>query len=222
MIAALQAALARAVTRPWPGGDDPALAGFDARGLALLARLTVAKRLEKIALALPVTARLLADRLDAVGAAFAAACPPSDPTRLAGAAAFVAFLEARPPEGVPPWLIDTARFEHAFLRARLHGDDAPAAMATGVRVRRRRAAVLCALDWDVRPLFVADVPQAGIERVPLRLAFVGHAAAATPRLYALAPAVFDLVAALDDWQEVGSLPADALEALARRGILEVG
>jgi len=221
VIALRQAPLARAVTRPWPSGDDPVLAGFDPAGLALLARLTVAKRLEKIALALPVTARLLGLRFEDVGSAFVAASPPADPTRLAGATAFVAFLAAMPENGLPPWLLDTAEFELAFLLARLQGDDRPAPTPSGTAVRRRPATVLRAFDWDVLPLFGAGAPPGSVERAPLFVASVGNAREATPRVYALVPEVFALAASLDDWQPVETLPTARVEALVRRGILEV-
>jgi hypothetical protein len=79
------------------GGEDSTvdLEGFDGALLHVEARLSYAKRLEKITAVLPKTFELLGSRVFAVVRAFVDSCPPTTLSRLENACQFHRFLMSR-------------------------------------------------------------------------------------------------------------------------------
>lgn len=212
------------------GGAGPADERFTAADharLRLEARFSHEKRMQKIAAAFPRTLARLGRAAPAIIRAFAEACPPEGISRLDNARQFHAFLAQRwrraPPK--PAWLADLMACEFACLRARMDGFES-AAGAGGVRgaVRRRRNVVLLRCGHDVRPLFDGS---GGRVRARATVLAVGMPPGFDePQVFELAPAVFDLLAALDDWTEVSDLrEAPAIGALVREladgGLVEV-
>ena len=98
--------------------DTQRLAGIDSREIEAFAQSLIGKRALYARRALPLTARALGDRFDALfrqairGAA-------RDATNRSDAAALTAFLDRRVAkcELEPPWVADLARFELAFIDA---------------------------------------------------------------------------------------------------------
>ena len=98
--------------------DTERLAGIDRRETEVFAQSLIGKRALYARRALPLTARALGDRFDAlfrqaIGGAAREATNRSD------AAALTAFLDRRAAkcELEPPWVADLARFELAFIDA---------------------------------------------------------------------------------------------------------
>ncbi len=92
-------------------------------------------------------------------------------------------------------------------------------------VRRRSAVVLQHCTYDVQPIFEDDAATIPVKRETM-LAIVAPPAADQPGIFELAPPVFDLLTALDDWTDLaalgGSPEADELvRGLTDAGLLEV-
>jgi hypothetical protein len=132
------------------------------------------------------------------------------------------------PTSLPPYLPDIATCELAVATARLHAEEVPPGeqhSSTDPRtplrsIRRAPGAVLLRASYDIRPLF--ESASKPIDPVPrdVRLAIVAMPAG-HPEIFELAPAVFDLLALLDDWtdastfgewSDAGELTAELLEA----------
>jgi hypothetical protein len=164
---------------------------------------------------------------------FVDASPPFAFGRLENARQFYDFLFARwgqqPP--VPPHLPDVAVCELAFATARFMamdglGDEEKFATRAAPSVRRSRAVVLLRTAHDVRPLFegVSEPGSPVAREVPL--AIVAQQSGDQSKIFELAPAVFDLLSALDDWVDQATF--DQLEdarklitELANAGLLEM-
>ena len=219
--------------------DYPGLEGLDAARLALLARLSLGKRMEKIEAVLPQTFLYLGDRLEGWTRAFATQYPPASPSRYDNAEQFHRFLVSRwrdePPS--PPYLPDIARFEMAFAKVRMCVGETTAvspqlpedgALPPGLQLRRAFCCELMHCRWDIRPLF--DVTQAGTPtRGDCFLAIAISDPVDGPRVFKLPRDLFALLSTLDDWQPLPdelppyrTSPAPALlRDLAGRGILEI-
>jgi len=208
------------------------LQGINPGLLHLEARFSHEKRMEKILTAFPKTFAILADRSEPTIRAFVRACPPMDVTRIANARRFHEFISSRwrdePPE--PDYLADVAACEFACVQVRqareesdpAQGDDVPGAHG----VRRSPDAVLLRCRHDIRPIFeqgVADIVP--VERdTPIVL--VMARGADEPRIFEVPAAVFELLAALDDWVEPDAIDAtgelaELIRDLADHGLLEV-
>jgi hypothetical protein len=211
---------------PAPDGIDPAL-------LRLEARLSYEKRIEKVTAALPRTFALLGSARTPILRAFVDACPPVDINQVANARRFHDFLAAcwrhAPPD--PPYLPDVAACELACatVRADLPSEEesksAPDKDASPSGVRRHPRVSLLRCAYDVRPLF----EEASWQTVPARRdtpVAVSVSTAGHPRVFDVTPAVFDLLAGLDDWVDAAALcttrDADALvRELAEHNLLQV-
>ena len=214
-------------------GVDAALQGIDRRLLNLEARFSHEKRLEKIAAVFPRTFALLGTSQKTLIEEFVDACPPADIGRLENARQFHDFLSARwrHEPAQPAFLPDVAACELALAAVRATAEDrspetTPPKDGTSARVRRRSAVVLLRCTYDVRPAFEDDGASIPVER-ETRLAIVAPPVADQPRIFELAPAVFDLLTALDDWTDLaglgGSPEADELmNDLTDAGLIEVG
>lgn len=221
------------------GGNDRAavdavLQGIDPALLNVEARFSHEKRLEKIAAVFPRTFALLDTSLETLIRAFVDACPPADIGRLENARQFHDFLSAqwRLQAPQPAFLPDVAACELALATVRAAAEDRSSESAqrpqdiSPARVRRRPSVVLQRCAYDIRPAFEDGSVAIPVKR-DTRLAIAATQAAGEPEIYELAPAVFDLLTALDDWTDLaglGDLPeADKLLAnLSDAGLLEVG
>jgi hypothetical protein len=213
---------------------EPALQGIDRRLLGIEARFSFAKRMDKIAAVFPRTFDLLGARREMLVKEFVEACPPFDIGRLENARQFFDFLTARrrrePP--APPHLPDVAACELAFAAARINVEDRSPVEKNrpgGARlpqVRRSPAVVLLRTTHDIRPLF-EDASDAGppIARdVPL--AIVAQASADHPKIFELAPEVFDLLGSLGEWVDQALLDesedaGELITDLAAAGLVEI-
>ncbi len=221
----------RAIFGGKDGADlDAALQGIDRELLNLEARFSHEKRLEKIVAVFPRTLALLDANREKLIREFVDACPPLDIGRLENARQFHDFLTARWPHE-PAFLPDVAACELALAAVRATAADRspetpeiPSDMSA--RVRRRSAVVLQHCAYDVQPIFEDDAASIPVERETM-LAIVAPHTADEPGIFELAPAVFDLLTALDDWTDLaalgGSPEADELvSGLTEAGFLEVG
>jgi hypothetical protein len=213
------------------GPPDPALQGIDPGLLKLEARFSHDKRMEKIAGVFRRTFELMGDRREMLTRAFIDACPPADIGRLENARQFFDFLSVRwqdePP--TPPYLPDVAACELAFAAARVAVEDRVSIEglkgSNNVRIRRAPAVMLLRSAYDIRPVF-EDAAGAGepVKR-DTPLAIVPQAGAAQPAIFELAPEVFDLLAALEDWTDRAAFGGEAGELIAdlsTAGLVETG
>jgi hypothetical protein len=211
-----------------------ALQGIDRRLLHLEARFSHEKRMEKIFAVFPRTFDLLGIGCDSIVRAFTETCPPVDIARLANARQFHGFLSThwRQEPPMTPYLPDVAACELALATARVSEEKRTPRCVQGAEgtaqghIRRRHGVVLLRAHYDIRPIFEhaheAAVP---MER-DTRLAIVDSSVGDQPSISELAPAVFDLLFALDDWIDrtaFDELPeADGLiSALAEANLLEI-
>jgi hypothetical protein len=213
------------------GGPVPrSLNGIDVRLLRLEARFSYEKRMERIAAAFPRTFGLLDDAAR-VMRQFAEKCPPIDINRLTNARQFHAFLAARwrrkPPS--PAYLRDVARCELACAEVRAHLQEGDPGTANGNvprgGIRRHPDAVLLRCRFDVRPIFEEGLNAVPTARVT-RLAVTMPSGANHPQVFELPPAVFNLIAALDDWMDPTALAVtrnfeQLVRELAEHGVVEV-
>jgi hypothetical protein len=218
---------------------DPALQGLDVGLLRLEARFSYEKRMEKIVAVFPNTFELLGADQAAIVREFVRTCPPVDIGHLINARQFHDFLSARwrRRRPKPPHLPDVATCELACatVGAAIEAD-VPDTTNGGKRVpkgaiRRRRGVVLLRCRHDVRPIFEGGSARAVAEKrdTPLAVA-MPPGAAGRPQVFELPAAIFDLIAALDDWSDPTALRVtpglaervvDLLDELARHGLIEV-
>ena len=216
---------------------DHALDGIDPALLHLEAKFSYEKRIEKIAATLPRGFAILGARADAVLRAFAEACPPTEMGRIDNARQFHAFVAAQWRDA-PPHLADVMACELARAAAAQAGGEValggthaalgttPAALGA---IRRRPGVVLVRCGYDVRQIFEQGGAGAPGRDVPMRdtpLAVTVAPGATEPQIFELPPALFDLLAALDDWTDPsafgGHAGADALiRDLAAHALIEV-
>jgi hypothetical protein len=211
---------------------DPALQGIDRGALRLEARLSHDKRTENIAAIFQKTFAILESTPNAVLRAFADTCPPVGAGRMENARQFRDFLFARgtavPLE--PAHLQDVAAFEFACATARVrNGDPALEAEKAGAQppgwLRRSREVVLLRCEYDLRTISEDGSDRAVPARRDTPLAIRFLPGAASPQIFELALAGFDLLARMDDWTDpatLGDLPElqELLGSLAQYGLIE--
>jgi hypothetical protein len=210
---------------------DPALYGFDPRLLWLEARLSHRKRIEKITTVFQKTFQILQSDGTALIREFVDAYPPTDIQRIENARQFYEFLCAqwlgKLPD--PPYLRDVASCELAC--AAIHGDAEERTLPNGMCaqpgcVRRRPGVVLMRCAYDIQPVFESHWRGAAPLKRDTPLAIATMSGTQRPQVFELLPAVFDVLAALDNWTDRSALglQADAdefISDLAAHGMLEV-
>lgn len=221
-------------------GDDrdlslaPALQGIDRMLLRVEAQFSYAKRMEKITAVLPKTFELLGSGEGAFVRAFVEECPPATISRLENARQFHRFLGScwRHEAPDPPHIRDVAACEIACAEVDADPDDRESDRIASVDrahrggIRRCRNVVRLRCAYDVRPIF-----ETGSEKgVPVKretpLVVAMPPGADGPRVFEVIPAIFDLLAALDDWTDPSGLNADPaftklLADLTAHGLVEV-
>jgi hypothetical protein len=193
---------------------DRGLAGIDRSLLQLEARFSHEKRMEKIFGVFPRTFELLASRKDAIIRGFVEACPPLDISRLVNARQFYDFLrvswQSQAPD--PAYLPDVAACEFACAKVRAGPDGEAGKARPGPRhVRRHPEVALVRCSYDVRAIFEEnsatavpperDTPLAIAPPLARRETLARRRNDGEPRIFEIAPVVFDLLAALDDWTD---------------------
>jgi hypothetical protein len=213
---------------------DRDLRGIDSRLLNLEARFSHEKRMHKIVGVLPRTFEILGTKQGPIVQAFVAACPPAEIGRLANARQFHDFLsnhwQGGQPE--PPYLPDVAACELACAEVRVDFEERSESNdgkknAVRRRVRRRPGIVLLHCSYDIRPIFEEGMGGAAPAERDTPIVVVMPPGAEQPRIFELPPAIFDLLAALDDWTdpaELGAAPElkELIQELTEHGLLEVG
>ena len=189
---------------------DPMLRGLDPALLRLEARFSFAKRMAKVRGIFANTFRYLGDRLPGLERDFALAYPPDDIGRYRNARQFLSILEHRwrsdPP--VPPFVLDVARLELALAKARSYAAAAPIAAPDGPRpaVRRHASAELLHCRYDVRGVFDKSVEMSVTEPRETLLVVNWSAAKNEAQVLEIAPALFRLLEAFDDWTATATCP----------------
>jgi hypothetical protein len=192
---------------------DPLLHGIDPGLLHLEARFSHEKRMDKIAGVFARTLALLGDARAAIERAFADNCPPTAIGRLENARQFHDFLrghwEQRAPD--PEYLPDVAGCELAFAHAR-SGDGTPGDLTPDQSLPQSKRPLLSAIRrgpdvallrcaYDIRTLFETGSLEAVPPRRDLALAIANTPGTREPAIFEVEPAIFDLLAALDDWTD---------------------
>ncbi len=206
---------------------DQALHGIDPALLHLEARFSYEKRLEKIASVFPRTFDILGGRAESALRAFVQTCPPTEMNRLANARQFHDFVSDRWRDG-PPYLPDVMACELARAVAAHAGEGAPAATPDEHRrrrgIRRRPGVVLVRCSHDIQSIFEQDTETAAPPKRDTRLAITVPPGASQTQVFEVPPAVFDLLAALDDWADPSALDGRAqglIADLADHALIEV-
>jgi hypothetical protein len=212
---------------------DPALQGVDSRLLRLEARFSHEKRMQKIIAVFPKTYRLLGAARAAVVREFVKAWPPTGITRLENARQFYEALGSHwrrlPPQ--PSYLQDVAACEFAIARLRA-GTGTPADGAAsskelpGGAIRRAPGIILLRCAHDIRPVVEGDAEEATVVRRDTPLVVAIPPGAAHPAVFGVLPAVYDVLAALDDWTARSELGAasevdELISELMPYGLVEV-
>lgn len=209
---AFQRAVVTELTGPaWlvttPATMPPPLDGIDAERVALLARLTQGKRLDKIAKRMPATFRALGPELRVLVPLFAARHPMFSASGYRNALQFYRFLlrQSRSGRITPEWIIDLAACELAVavVAQREDAEDCPPvdwSRATVVSVRRSRHALFLLSGHDVRSLLSGGGEGQAVERRTVPLAVVPEHGPGTTRILELEPSVFSWVRSLRSWQ----------------------
>jgi hypothetical protein len=215
------------------GRGDPTLLGIDPALLRLEAGFSHAKRMAKIATVFPRTLEILDVERDAILRAFAEACPAADIRRIANARQFCDFVAARcrRQPGQTPFLPDVAACELACAQVRsVAEDEDPRVESNGDvppgSIRRRPGIVLLRCSHDVRPIFEGEARKSPPSPRDVRLAVAMPPGAPQPLIFELLPAVFDLLAALEDWTDratFGATPQlqSLVDELTDSGLIEV-
>jgi uncharacterized protein len=216
-----------------PRSLPPPLQGMNPAQLALEARFSHEKRIEKIAGILPRTFDRLGDARAALLRRFAEVCPPSTIGRIENARQFCDFLSSREWRRDFPfaYLPDLAALELALATvcANHQGDGRPCDMhppprgdADGKRMRRAQGVVLLRCTHDIRAILEMD-SAAPPTRKDTPLIVAKPAGNTEPLIFDVPAPVFTLLATLDEWTEQpASQEASAfLAELADRGVLEI-
>jgi len=215
------------------GGSAADLEGIDRALLRVEARFSYAKRMEKITAALPKTFELLGNG-DAHVRAFVESCPPTTLSRLENACQFHRFLvscwkHAAPD---PPYIGDVAALEIACAKVdadperHLRDRTAAADRARRGDIRRCPNVILLLCSYDVRPIFQIGSEKAAPVKRDTPLVVAMPPGADGPQVFEVIPAIFELLAALDDWIDPQGLDvepgfAKLLADLTERGLIEV-
>jgi len=214
------------------GGSSVDLEGIDSALLRVEARFSYAKRIEKIAAVLPKTLELLASRGDALVRTFLDSCPPTTLSRLENACQFYRFLASRwkceAPD--PAYICDVAAFEIACATVdaspQHHPSDGATSTVRSGSIRRCPNVMLLRCAYDVQPIFEPGAAKAVPVKRNTLLAIATPPGAEGAQVFEVIPAIFDLLAALDDWIDPEGLNADPdfaklLADLAARGLIEL-
>ena len=214
---------------PGPSGAalPPALRGIDPELLHLEARFSHEKRMEKIAAVFPLTFKLFGECADTITYRFVDACPPFDIGRIENAHQFYEFLDEvwKTEAPMPRYLPDIAECEFAYATVRGRSDAAKEGtfpkVTAQTSIRRNPNIALLRTAFDLREMFESgDVDVVPEQRVT-SLAIVSYSG--DVGILELAPEIYDLVAAFDEWVNVGGLLGmDELAVdLAEAGIVEL-
>jgi hypothetical protein len=215
---------------------DPPLDGIDRNLLHLEARFSHEKRMEKIAGIFRHTLKLLGSDRASIERAFVETSPPTTISRVENAHQFLDFLVEywrRRPHCLP-YLADLAACEFALAQARDHGGLDVSARQAAKRdnkrslpaaIRRHPGVVLVRCCHDVRGIFTSNAAQEAPTLRDVPLAVIGWYNSGEPEVVELDPAVYDLLAALNDWtlrQAFGETSAARrlIKDLVARGLLE--
>jgi hypothetical protein len=213
---------------------DQDLCGIDSRLLNLEARFSHEKRMDKIVGVFPRTFEILGTKQGPIVQAFVAACPPAEIGRLANARQFHDFLSNRWQGGQPepPYLPDVAACELACAEVRADVEERSESNdgeknAVWRHIRRRPGIVLLHCSYDIRSIFEEGVEGVAPAERDTPIVVVMPPGAEQPRIFELPPAIFDLLATLDEWTdpaELGGAPElkELIQELAEHGLLEVG
>jgi hypothetical protein len=216
------------------GGSAPDLEGIDHALLRVEARFSYAKRMEKITAVLPKTFGLLGSSRDAHVRAFVESCPPTTLSRIENACQFHQFLVScwKHEAPNPPYIGDVAALEIAC--AKVDADPgrpsldraAGADRAHSGDIRRCPSIILLRCTYDVRPIFELGSEKAMPVKRDAPLVVALPPGADGPQVFEVAPALFDLLAALDDWTDPQGLDVDPdfaklVADLVGRGLVEV-
>jgi hypothetical protein len=214
---------------------DRSLRGIDREMLRLEACFSYRKRMEKVLAAFPKTFELLGSDQDPIVREFVETCPPVDISRLVNARQFHDFLSARwhRARPQPPYLRDVAACELACAEVRVDIGERGSAAASGMsnarrrRIRRSPGVVLLRCGYDIRPIFEEGTEDCTPDERDTPIVIAMPPGAQQPQVSELPPAIFDLLAALDDWTdpaELGATPElnEVIQELVDHGLLEVG
>jgi hypothetical protein len=213
------------------GGDlslVQAIEGIDGPLLRIEAQFSYAKRMEKITAVLPRTFELLGNAEAELVRAFVESCPPTTINRLENARQFHRFLSSHwmRESPNPPYLCDVAACEIAFAEVDAHAAQPDAAHTPRIGIRRSLAVVLLRCAYDVRPIFEKGLKQGAPIKLETSLVIALPLGTDRAQVFEVVPAIFDLLASLDDWTDPkgpGAEPqlAKLLTDLAARGLVEV-
>jgi hypothetical protein len=209
---------------------DRGVRGIDRRPLRLQARLSHEKRMRKLEAIFPNTIMLLGDSRLPMIREFTEACPPTSAGFIENARQFRDFIWRRQEQETlkPPYLHEVAACELGLAEVRaFSGDwDCVADIESCPPrncIRRHPGVVLLRCAYDIRSVFVKG--EADPTRRDTRLAINMTPGSEQPAIFELAPAIFDLLAVMDDWAHVATLDVpfhlnDVICDLTKHGLIQ--
>jgi hypothetical protein len=233
---ALQTALVKQISgeRHWqaaPSFSD-VLTGVDPDRLALMSRLTQAKRMGKIARLMPATLACLASELPHLIHSFGLQHPLRSARSYPNAVQFYRFLRRLSRTGSigPEYLVDLAKYEVSVAAVSQRPTPAQvssvnAAEADEVWIHRSPSAVFCVLRHDIQPLLQSGTVFS-VARRNVFLMIAADPSNKSVRVLEVASPVFDWVRSLQGqqivrFQETGDEGRCLLTQLAEVGVLEL-
>ena len=216
------------------GNGAADLEGINGALLRVEAQFSYARRMEKITAVLPRTFELLGSSRDGHVRAFVESCPPTTLSRFENACQFHRFLVSRWSREAPdpPHICDVAAFEIACSKVdgdpEQHSSDrmTDADRAHSGCIRRCANIILLRCTYDIRPIFETASEKVVPTKRDTPLVVALPPGADGPQVFEVVPAIFDLLAALDDWTDPLALPvepefAKLLADLTAAGLVEV-
>lgn len=211
----------------------PLLQGTNPALLALEARFSHEKRIEKIAGILPQTFDRLGDARASLLQRFADSCPSFTIGRIENARQFCDFLSASERRDDLPfaYLPDLAALELALATLRAKQDEGeqpcnidppPRRLADKKRIRRAQDVMLLHCAYDIRAVLEMD-SSAPPARKDTRLVIAKPTESEEPIIFDVPAPIFALLATLDQWTEppAGAEATAFLAELADCGVLEI-
>jgi len=209
---------------------DKGLRGIDRQSLRLQARVSHEKRMRRIGAIFPRTFGLLGDSRDLIIREFTDACLPTSTGFIENARQFRDFIWHRRERQTvtPPYLHEVAACELGLAEARAFAEDWD--RMTDVEnsqsrnsIRRHPGVVLLRCAYDIRSVFANG--EADPTRRDTRLAINMPPGSEQPAIFELAPAIFDLLAVMDDWAQVATLDVpfhlnDVICDLTKHGLIQ--
>ena len=186
------------------------LAGIEPRILDILSRMALGKRIEKIKKLLPITCAYLRPGIEQMAIAFASKHPPLSAESFYNACQFYGFLQRiwKVELAEPPFMPDVIYCELAVVavgserhwKKKAKNRSCRKHKRSPSRIPRSRAVRLRRCSYDIEALLDGrDRGGVMVRQRPVCLVVSRPLSAGKPKVFEVAPGVFELIRSLDRW-----------------------